>query len=59
VPAEDATAHAAALAHLLTHPDEAQAMGARGRRAVEARYSWEAESTKLLDLYATLVTKRE
>jgi glycosyltransferase involved in cell wall biosynthesis len=56
VPAEDAAAHAEALAHLLTHPDEARAMGARGRRAVEARYTWEAESAKLLGLYAGLGT---
>lgn len=55
VPAGDAAAHAEALTHLLTHPDEARAMGARGRRAVETRYSWEAESARLLGLYTELV----
>ena len=55
VPAADAEAHAQALAHLLTHSDEAQALGERGRRAVQERYSWEAESRRLLDLYATLL----
>jgi glycosyltransferase involved in cell wall biosynthesis len=55
VPDSDPAAHARALAHLLTHPEEARAMGERGRRAVEERYSWEAESARLLGLYAELV----
>ncbi len=54
VPAADAEAHARALAHVLTHPDEARAMGERGRRAVLDRYSWEAESSRLLELYHDL-----
>jgi glycosyltransferase involved in cell wall biosynthesis len=55
VPPADAEAHARALAFLLTHPDEARAMGGRGRRAIEERYSWEAESSRLLGLYADLL----
>lgn len=35
---------------LLTHPEEAMEMGARGRKAVEARYNWGVESPKLVDL---------
>lgn len=54
VPPDDSEAHARALAHLLTDPAEARAMGDNGRRAVHARYSWEAESARLLGLYADL-----
>ncbi|MFN8556584.1 MAG: glycosyltransferase family 4 protein [Dehalococcoidia bacterium] len=54
VPAAEARAHADALARLLTDEGVAAAMGARGRAAVLARYSWEAESRRLLDLYARL-----
>lgn len=46
---------AKAIEYLLTHPVEAEAMGQRGRAAVEACYNWEAESPKLLELYATLL----
>lgn len=55
VPAADPAAHAEALAHLLNHPDEARERGARGRRAVRERYTWEAEQVKLLDMYRDLV----
>jgi glycosyltransferase involved in cell wall biosynthesis len=54
VPPDEPEAHAQALAHLLTHPDEARALGERGRRAVEARYTWEVEAKRLLALYAQL-----
>lgn len=55
VPAADARAHAAALAHLLINPEEARAMGAAGRRAVAERYTWEAEVGRLVDLYRDLL----
>ncbi|MDH7499051.1 MAG: glycosyltransferase family 4 protein [candidate division NC10 bacterium] len=42
---------AKSMAYLLDHPFEAKEMGKRGRRAVMERYSWEAESRKLLALY--------
>jgi glycosyltransferase involved in cell wall biosynthesis len=45
---------ARAIEYLLSHPAEAEAMGRRGRRAVEERYNWTHEETKLLNLYATL-----
>lgn len=40
-----------AVLFLLDHPDEAQAMGERGKRAVEKMYSWEREEESLLALY--------
>jgi glycosyltransferase involved in cell wall biosynthesis len=40
---------------LLDHPDEAEAMGRNGRRAAEARYSWEPEARKLGSLYEELL----
>jgi glycosyltransferase involved in cell wall biosynthesis len=58
VPEDDPEAHARALARLLTRPEEARAMGARGRQAVQERYSWEAESARLLALYADLTHGR-
>jgi len=45
-----------AMAYMLDHPSEAKEMGERGRRAVVERYSWEAESKKLLALYAGLLS---
>jgi len=46
---------AEAINWLLAHPDEAEAMGERGKQAVASRYNWTAEQTKLLDLYARLL----
>lgn len=54
VRADDPEGHARALARLLAHPDDARAMGEHGRRAVIDHYSWEAESARLLELYAGL-----
>jgi glycosyltransferase involved in cell wall biosynthesis len=45
---------AGALEHLLTHPEEAEAMGARGRAAVADRFSWQHEEARLLSLYREL-----
>lgn len=39
-PEGDTDALAAAIAYLLDHPDEARAMGARGRERVVAHFSW-------------------
>ena len=50
----DPRAIAGAIEHLLTHPEEAEAMGRRGRQAVERWYNWENEESKLLQLYASL-----
>jgi glycosyltransferase involved in cell wall biosynthesis len=38
--------------------EEAEAMGQRGRRAVEERYNWQYEKTKLIGLYESLLTER-
>jgi glycosyltransferase involved in cell wall biosynthesis len=45
---------AEAIDWLLEHPDEAGAMGQRGREAVVGKYSWENEAKKLLNFYAGL-----
>jgi glycosyltransferase involved in cell wall biosynthesis len=45
---------ARAIQFLLEHPDQAQAMGRRGREAVERTYNWESEARKLVHLYAEL-----
>lgn len=47
----DATAIAKAIDWVLTHPEEAEAMGRRGREAVTATYNWAAEEKKLLAIY--------
>jgi glycosyltransferase involved in cell wall biosynthesis len=54
VPPDDPEAHARALARLLSDADAARTLGGRGRRAVAARYTWEAEAKRLLELYAEL-----
>lgn len=50
----DSQAIAHAMTWLLEHHEDAEAMGRRGRQAVEQRYNWESESTRLIDLYASL-----
>lgn len=54
----DAGAIAEALGWLLAHPAEAEAMGRRGREAVEGHYHWEGEGARLLALYARLAARR-
>ena len=44
-----------AIEYVLTHSEEAQAMGCRGRQAVEHQYNWKNEERKLLELYAGLL----
>jgi len=46
---------AQAIQWLLEHPEEAEAMGVRGQRAVHVRFNWSNEGKKLLDLYQALV----
>ncbi|MGI6611108.1 MAG: glycosyltransferase [Limnochordia bacterium] len=50
---------AEAIAWLLTHPDEAQKMGDRGRHAVLERFNWTIEAEKLLGLYSGLIGTSE
>lgn len=44
-----------AITDLERRPDEAAAMGSRGRQAVIERYNWSVEADKLLDLYSELL----
>jgi hypothetical protein len=46
--------HLAGIRRLLADRQSLPAMGARGRLAVEDRYSWEAVSDDLVDFYAAL-----
>ncbi|NLB60029.1 MAG: glycosyltransferase family 4 protein [Lentisphaerae bacterium] len=50
----DVGAIAAAMQWILDHPQEAAAMGQRGRQAVVEKYNWEKESVKLRALYERL-----
>ena len=50
---------AEAIAWLLTHPEEGEAMGARGAEAVRSRFHWGVEEQALLGLYRTLVSPME
>jgi glycosyltransferase involved in cell wall biosynthesis len=52
---EDHAAIGDAIAWILDHPEEAAAMGARGRAAVIANYSWASEEQKLLALYQRIL----
>ena len=51
----DPEAIAEAMQWLLDHPQEAEAMGHRGRQAVEETYNWEPEAEKLIALYRRLL----
>lgn len=51
---KDAGAVADAMRHLLTHPEEAEAMGKRGQQAVWASYTWDVQADRLVDLYRSL-----
>ena len=43
------------LIYLVTHPDEARAMGQRGREAVEQYYNWSTEARKLINFYELIL----
>lgn len=47
---------AEAIKWLLDHPDEAAAMGRRGREAVVRKYNWESQVPTLLRLYEQLLS---
>jgi len=51
----DPKAIAEAMRWILDHPAEAEAMGQRGHQAVLRLYNWDAEATKLIDLYNKLL----
>lgn len=46
---------ASAIEWLLTHPDEAEAMGKRGQEAVRKLYNWEHEAEVLISFYERLL----
>ena len=54
----DPDAIAGAMQWILDHPAEAEAMGKRGRKAVEEKYNWEREAKKLIALYEGLLNKK-
>lgn len=51
----DPKAIAAAIDFLAANPERAKAMGDNGRRAVQDRYNWGAEESKLLHLYVDIL----
>lgn len=53
---QNPTEIAEAIAWILNHPSEAEAMGKRGREAVEKTFRWSEEELKLTSLYDTLFT---
>lgn len=53
----DPNAIAEAVRFLLQHPDEAEQMGDRGRRAVEERYEWSSEEESLLGFYRGVLSR--
>jgi glycosyltransferase involved in cell wall biosynthesis len=52
----DATSIAAAIETLISNPECAQAMGQRGRRAVEEHFNWANEEQTLLSFYLQLLS---
>lgn len=46
---------ARAIDYLLQHPQEAEQMGRNGQRAIQERFNWNIERTKLLRLYQEVV----
>jgi glycosyltransferase involved in cell wall biosynthesis len=44
-----------AIDHLYVNPEEAQTMGANGRRAVIEKYNWGIEEKKLIDFYKQML----
>ncbi len=48
-----------AIEWLLTHPCAANAMGSRGKAAIDSTYNWQVEYEKLLDFYETALSGRK
>jgi len=46
---------AEAIRHLLENPDQAEAMGRRGRQAALEKFTWQSQAETLLDLYARVL----
>lgn len=54
----DPQAIAGAIEYLALHPNEAETMGQRGRKAVERHFNWANEEQKLLSFYSSLLLPR-
>jgi glycosyltransferase involved in cell wall biosynthesis len=54
----DPSAIAEVILYLLTHDAEAEAMGRRGRQAVEEQFNWGHEEGKLLAFYGSMTHRR-
>ena len=55
---EDAAAAVAAMVWLHEHPQEAAAMGRRGRELVRSHYNWDTQARRLIDLYRQMSSRR-
>jgi glycosyltransferase involved in cell wall biosynthesis len=55
----DVEAITTAFRYIAANPEEARAMGARGREAALAHYNWDLEKKKLSDIYRFLETRRD
>jgi glycosyltransferase involved in cell wall biosynthesis len=58
VPADDPTAHAAAIDRLFADPELAARIGTAGRRAFEAGLSFETQADRLTSLYEDVFRAR-
>src|SRR5437867_650721 len=54
VPYGDSSALRGAIERLMLSPGDAEGMGARGRKAYEAKYNWRAMERRLLEAYGEL-----
>ena len=54
----DAGSIAEAIQRLITNPSEAEAMGRRGRGAIEKSFNWKNEEQTLLSFYSGLLPER-
>lgn len=52
----DPKAIALAIDYLVSHPEEARAMGERGRKNALSRYNWHKEGEKLVELYQRIMS---
>jgi glycosyltransferase involved in cell wall biosynthesis len=59
VPSRDVDALTRAILHLYQHRDEAQAMGASGRRLIEEKYTWRHYHGRIAALHQALYERRD
>ena len=56
VPPQDPAALAAAMRHLLDHPDQAEAMAAYAQHLSETRFAWQPIAAQILAVYDALTS---